>query len=72
MDPVSTASSGLMAASAKFNTASSNVVAAASGGNGDLAAAIVGQAQAGVQMQAAANVQNISNQMTSALLDITV
>ena len=57
MDPVSTASSSLIAASARYGAAGANVVAAASGGNGDMAAA---------------NVQNISNQMTSALLDITV
>jgi len=72
MDPVSTASSSLIAASARYGAAGANVVAADSGGNGDMAAAIVGQAEAGVQLQAAANVQNISNQMTSALLDITV
>jgi hypothetical protein len=72
MDSVSAASSGLIAASARFNTASNNVAVAAGGGTGDLAAAIVGQAQAGVQLQAAANVQKVSDQMTSALLDITV
>jgi hypothetical protein len=72
MDPVSNASSGLIAASARFNAASGNVAVAAGGGNGDLAAAIVGQAQAGVQLQAAANVQKVSDQMVSTLLDITV
>ena len=73
MDPISSVSSNLLTASARFGAASGAVVAASSNvGNGDLAAAIVGQAQAGVQLQAAANVQNISNQMTSALLDITV
>ena len=73
MNPISTASSGMLAASARFESANSNIVtAAANGGSGDLAAAIVGQAQAGVQLKAAANVQKISDQMVSTLLDITV
>ena len=73
MNPISSAASGVLAASARFGAANSNIVtAAANGGGGDLAAAIVGQAEAGVQLKAAANVQKVSDQMTSTLLDITV
>ena len=73
MNPISSASSGLLAASTRFNTAGAGVVAAAnSGGGGDLAAAVVGQSEAGVQFQAAVNVQKVSDQMVSTLLDITV
>jgi hypothetical protein len=69
--PVSSISSNLVSASAQFG-ASAGATAAAANGQGPLAAAIVQQAQAGVQLQAAANVEKVANQMTSVLLDITV
>jgi|HubBroStandDraft_4_1064222.scaffolds.fasta_scaffold2969531_1 hypothetical protein len=73
MNPISSAASGLLNAGASYNAASGNIIAAAAnGGGGDMAAAIVGQAEAGVQLQAAANVQKVSDQMTATLLDITV
>jgi hypothetical protein len=72
MNPISSASSGLISASANFSAASGSVVSAVNGGNGDLTAAIVSQSQAAVQLQAAANVEKVSNAMTSVLLDITV
>ena len=70
--PNSSINASLVSASARFNAESQNIVASASNGTGDLAAAIVGQAQAGVQLQAAANVEKVSDELTSALLDITV
>jgi flagellar basal body rod protein FlgC len=73
MDPISTASSGLLAAGARFDSASLNVVrAAGSGGSGDLTSAIVDQTTAGQSFQASAAVLKTSNQMLNALLDITV
>ena len=80
MNPISPASSGLLAASARFGQTGGAVVAAAANtganpganpGGGALAAAIVGQAGAAVQLQAAANVQKVSDQMIATLLDIT-
>ena len=71
MGPISSATSNLISASERANTASLNVLAAANNGAGDLAAAIVGQAQAGVQLQAAADVQKVSDQLTATLLGIT-
>jgi hypothetical protein len=71
MNPISSASAGVLSASAQFATAGISTVAAANG-QGNLAAAIVGQAQAGVQLQAAANVEKVSDELTATLLDITV
>jgi hypothetical protein len=72
MNPISSASAGLVSATAQYYAASTGVVSAANGGgSGDLAAAIVGQAEAGAQLQAAANVQKISDELTATLLDIT-
>jgi hypothetical protein len=72
MDAIAAASTGLATASARFTQATIGLASAATGGGGDLAAAIVGQAQAGVQLQAAANVTKVSDEMTAVLLDITV
>jgi hypothetical protein len=71
ISPISSISSNLVSASAQFGAATGATVAAANG-QGPLAAAIVQQAQAGVQLQAAANVEKVANEMTSVLLDITV
>jgi phytoene dehydrogenase-like protein len=72
MNPISSASSAVLASSAAFNSASLGVVSAANGGGGALASAIVGQAEAGVQLQAAAQVEQVSEALSSALVDITV
>ena len=72
MDAIAAASTGLATASARFTQATLGVAAAAGGQSGDLAAAIVGQSQAGVQLQAAANVQKVADELTATLLDITV
>jgi phytoene dehydrogenase-like protein len=72
MNPISSASSAVLSSSNAFNTASLGVVAAANGGGGALASAIVGQAEAGVQLQAAAQVEQVSEALSSALVDITV
>ncbi|HEX4180008.1 MAG TPA: hypothetical protein VHY32_04395 [Caulobacteraceae bacterium] len=72
MNPISAASSGLQAATANFAVSSLGVVSAANNGGGALASAIVGEAQAGIQLQAAANVEKVSEQLSSALIDITV
>jgi hypothetical protein len=72
ISPISSISSSLIAASAQFTAAGGATVAAANGDQGALAAAIVQQAQAGVQLQAAANIEKVANEMTSVLLDITV
>jgi flagellar hook protein FlgE len=72
MDPISTASSGLLAAGARFDVASRAIVtAAASGGNADLTSAIVNQAAAGDQLKASASVLKTADRMFNALLDIT-
>ena len=70
--PISSATSALVSASARFNAESQNIVAAATNGQDNLAAAIVGQAQASVQFRAAANVEKVSDELTATLLDITV
>ena len=72
MDPISTASSGLLAAGARLTVASRAVVsAAASGGNGDLTSAVVSQAVAGDQLKASASVLKTADRMFKVLLDIT-
>jgi flagellar hook protein FlgE len=72
MDPISTAASGLMAASSRFDAASANVVAAANGPTGDLATSLVDQIGAKTQFQASAGVLKTTHDMFKALLDITV
>ena len=72
MDAISAASSGLMAASARFGAANANVVAAAGGSNGDLAAGVVGQIDAKNQFQASAGILKTADKMFKTLLDMTV
>jgi DNA replicative helicase MCM subunit Mcm2 (Cdc46/Mcm family) len=72
MDPISTASSGLLAAGARFNVASRAIVtAAASGGDAGLTSAVVSQAVDGDQLKASASVLKTSDRMFKVLLDIT-
>ena len=73
ISPISSVSTNLISASAQFGAATGATLSAANaGGQGPLAAAIMQQDQAGVQLKAAANVEKVANQMTNALLDITV
>jgi flagellar basal body rod protein FlgC len=72
MNPISTAASGLMAASTRFDAASNGVIAAGTGSNGDLAASLVDQIGAKTQFQASAGVLKTANDMFKTLLDITV
>lgn len=73
MDPISTASSGLLMASQRFDAASGQVISAANnGGAGDLASAVVDQAVAGQSVQANASVLKTADKMFKSLLDITV
>jgi flagellar hook protein FlgE len=73
MDPISTASSGLLMASQRFDAAGANVISAAnSGGAGDLASAVADQAVAGQSVQANASVLKTADKMFKSLLDITV
>jgi len=73
MGPISAAASNLLAASARYDAASSDIVSAASsGGTGDLTSAITDQAVAGQQLKASASVLKTSNQMFKSLLDIKV
>jgi hypothetical protein len=67
---ISSIQTNLVAASAAFGSAAANTANVANT-QGPLAAAIVEQAQAGVQLQAAANVTKIADEMTATLLDIT-
>jgi hypothetical protein len=73
MSPISSISSistNLIAASAAFGSVAANTANVANT-QGPLAAAIVEQDQAGVQLQAAANVAKIADEMTATILDIT-
>jgi hypothetical protein len=73
MGPISSAASGILNASARFDAASNDIVsAAASGSSGDLTSAITDQAVAGQQLKASASVLKASDQMFKTLLDITV
>jgi flagellar hook protein FlgE len=72
MDAISAASSGLMAASARFGAASANVIAAAGGSNGDMAAGMVDQMAAKNQFQASAGILKTADKMFKTLLDMTV
>jgi len=74
MNPISSsASSSVLNASARFDAAGANIVAAAANGNtGALTSAITDQAVSGQQLQAAVGVEKTSQKMFKTLLDITV
>ncbi|HEX4181739.1 MAG TPA: hypothetical protein VHY34_00580 [Caulobacteraceae bacterium] len=73
MDPISTASSGLLMASQRFDAAGVAVIGAANGGGAsELASAVVDQATAGQAVQANASVLKTADKVFKSLLDITV
>jgi len=73
MGPISSISSistNLIAASSAFGSAAASTANVANT-QGPLAAAIVAQDQAGVQLQASASVAKVADEMTATILDIT-
>ena len=72
MNPISSAASGLIAASNRFDQASIAVSDTAAGGPGDLATAITDQISAKIQFQAEAKLVQSVNQTTKDVLNILV
>jgi flagellar hook protein FlgE len=73
MNPISTASAGLMSGLARFDSASTALTKAFDGqSTADPASAIVDQITAGEQMQASAATIRASDRMLKQLLDIKV
>ncbi len=71
MDPISSAASGLIAASNRFDQASTSLSNAA-GGQGDIASAITDQISAKVQFEAQARVLKSTEQTFKDTLNILV
>ncbi len=73
MDPISTASAGLIGAYKRYDAASQAVVqATAAGSQASPAAAIVDQLSAGAAVKASAKVLQASDEMFQSTLDIMV
>jgi flagellar basal body rod protein FlgC len=72
MNPISSAASGLIAASNQFNQASLNLSNAAAGGAGDIASAITDQISAKTQFEASAKVMKATEQTFKDTLNILV
>ncbi|MDR3506414.1 MAG: hypothetical protein P4L64_00800 [Caulobacteraceae bacterium] len=71
MNPISTASAGLITASSRFDQASAKLASAA-GGNGDMASAVVDQVSAKIQFEASAKALKAVNDTMKNTLDILV
>ena len=72
MNPISSAASGLIAASNRFDQANIAVSNTASSGQGDLASAITNQISAKIEVEASAKVLQATNQTFKATLDMLV
>lgn len=71
MNPISSAASGLIAASSRFDQASANLSSAA-GGQGDIATAITDQISAKLQFEAEAKLMKATQQTFKDTLNILV
>jgi flagellar hook protein FlgE len=73
MNPISTASTGMLSALVRFDSASTALVKSASGqSNEDSIDSVVDQISAGEQFRASAQAFEVANQMQKHLLDIKV
>jgi hypothetical protein len=73
MDPISTASAGVLSGLGRFDAATSSLVKSFDGSSSaDPATSIVDQITAGEQVKAGADVLGVADQMLKRLLDITV
>jgi hypothetical protein len=73
MNPIGSASAGVISAAARFDQAGVNVVKAASSGSpDDLASAVVDQATAKAQFDGSLKVMQVQDQMAKATLNILV